>query len=82
MELSNPHNLREPPPEAAALRYGIRVTMPPADPLRTVLGVDWHREHWYASRAERNAALRDMAKRHAYSRIGDTPSIRLAAIDR
>ncbi|MCE7902651.1 MAG: hypothetical protein DYH20_08355 [Gammaproteobacteria bacterium PRO9] len=82
MEASSPHNLREPLPEPATLRYGIRVTMPSSDPMRAVLGADWHREHWFATSAERNAALREMASRHAYSRIGDAPSIRLAAIDR
>lgn len=82
MELSNPHNLREPLPDTAAMRYGIRVTMPATDPMRAVLGTDWHRDHWYATNAERNAALRELARRHAYSRIGDAPSIRLAPIDR
>ena len=82
MELSNPHNLRSLPPEPAALRFGIRVTMPPNDPLRQVLGNDWRTEHWFATREERDEALREMASRHAFSRIGDTPSIRLDAIDR
>jgi hypothetical protein len=82
MEQSNPHNLRSPPPEPAALRYGIRVTMPANDPLRRVLGNDWHKEHWFVTREERDETLRDMASRHAFSRIGDTPSIRLDAIER
>lgn len=82
MEQSNPHNLSHLRPEPAALRYGIRVTMPPGDPLRRVLGDDWHKEHWFASREERDGTLRDMASRHAFSRIGDTPSIRLDAIER
>ena len=82
MDLSNRHNLRGPPPAVAALRFGIRVTMPASDPLRSLLGNDWHKEHWFASRADRDAALAEMGKRHAYSRIGDTPSIRLEAIER
>jgi hypothetical protein len=56
--------------------------MPPGDPLRWVLGNDWHTEHWFATREERDESLRDMASRHAFSRIGDTPSIRLDAIGR
>lgn len=82
MEQSNPHNLSHPPPAAAGLRFGIRVTMPPNDPLRRVLGNDWHKEHWFATPGERDRTLADMARRHAFSRIGDTPSIRLDAIDR
>ncbi len=82
MEQSNPHNLRSPPPEPATRRFGIRVTMPANDPLRRVLGNDWHKEHWFTSPAERDATLRDMASRHAFSRIGDTPSIRLEPIER
>lgn len=82
MEQSNPHNLRHLPPEPATLRYGIRVTMPPNDPLRRVLGHDWHAEHWFATREERDEMLQDMASRHAFSRIGDAPSIRLESIER
>jgi hypothetical protein len=82
MEISNRHNLNSPLPEPAVLRFGIRVTMPASDPLRAVLGNTWHTEHWYASRDERDDALVEMGKRHAYSRIGDTPSVQLAAIER
>ena len=82
MDLSNRHNLRSPPPAAEALRFGIRVTMAPRDPMRSLLGKDWHTEHWFASSAERDEAREEMGKRHAYSRIGDTPSIRLESIER
>lgn len=82
MDLSNRHNLRGPPPAVAALRFGIRVTMPASDPLRSLLGKDWHTEHWFASRLERDEAREEMGRRHAYSRIGDTPSIRLESIER
>ena len=82
MEQSNPHNLRSPPPAPTTLRFGIRVTMPAGDPLRSVLGDNWHKEHWFATRDERDATLRDMASRHAFSRIGDTPSIRLEPLER
>jgi hypothetical protein len=82
MDLSNQHNLRGPHPDPGSLRFGIRVTMPARDPLRAVLGNDWHKEHWFASAAERDEALLEMGKRHAYSRIGDDPSIRLEPLDR
>ena len=82
MDLSNRHNLRSPPPAVAALRFGIRVTMSASDPMRSLLGTDWHTEHWFASRKERDEAREEIGKRHAYSRIGDTPSIRLESIER
>ncbi len=82
MDLSNEHNLRGPPPAAASLRFGIRVRMAASDPMRNLLGNDWHTEHWFASREERDEAREEMGKRHAYSRIGDTPSIRLESIER
>ena len=82
MELSNRHNLRGPSAEAGTLRFGIRVSMPARDPLRAVLGNDWQKEHWFASREERDEALAEMGHRHAYSRIGDTPSIVLTPVER
>ena len=82
MDTSNPHNLLHRLPEAASLRFGIRVTMPPGDPLRRVLGDDWHKEHWFASREERDAALLEMGRRHPFNRIGDIPSIQLAPLER
>ena len=82
MEFSIRHNLRGAPADAGSQRFGIRVVMPARDPLRAVLGNDWHKEHWFASREERDRALVDMGQRHAYSRIGDTPSIVLTSIER
>lgn len=74
MGISQSHNLRRPPIEQ--LRpYGIRVSLPPGDPFRKLLGPEWHRLHWYASAEERDAALVEMARRHPYSRKTDTPSL-------
>lgn len=82
MDISNQHNLLAPRLPDSALKFGIRVGLPSADPLRDVLGADWHREHWFATASERDATLREMARRHPFSRIGDTPSIRLESIQR
>jgi hypothetical protein len=82
MDLSNRHNLRHTPPDLSDLHFGIRVTMSASDPMRSLLGSGWHKEHWFATRADRDEALEEMGKRHAYSRIGDTPSIRLVSIER
>lgn len=82
MDISNPHNLLAARLPDNERKFGIRVGLPAADPLRDVLGTDWHREHWFGTTSERDAALREMARRHPFSRIGDTPSIRLEAIQR
>jgi len=37
--------------------------MPASDPLRGLLGTDWQKDHWFASREERDLALLDMGKR-------------------
>ncbi len=44
----NPQNLRAPPNERLQ-PFGVRVSLPAADPLRKLLGPQWHRLHWYAT---------------------------------
>lgn len=74
MGISQSHNLRTPPVEK--LRpYGIRVSLPTGDPFRKLLGPQWHRNHWYSTPQERDAALAEMSRRHEYSRPGDRPSL-------
>ncbi|HSG58857.1 MAG TPA: hypothetical protein VLA06_04945 [Woeseiaceae bacterium] len=68
------HNLVDPSQAGAERRYGIRVTLPPGDTLRKILGEDWERLHWYASEAERDRAYETMAARHGYYRQTDTPT--------
>ena len=56
MGISQPQNLRVPPIEK--LRpFGIRVSLPPGDPFRKLLGPEWQRLHWYSSPAERDASV-------------------------
>jgi hypothetical protein len=70
MGISQPQNLRAPPIEK--LRpYGIRVSLPPGDPFRKLLGTEWQRLHWYPTPEERDAAIAEMSRRHEYSRSGD-----------
>ncbi len=74
MAISSPHNLRGPVREGQR-PYGVRVSLRPDDPFRRLLGSDWHRLHWYASHAERDAALVEMSRTHEYSRRGDRPAL-------
>lgn len=74
MGVSQAHNLNEPPLERLK-PYGIRVSLPPGDPFRKLLGPEWHRLHWFATAAERDAELLEMSRRHEYSRATDKPSL-------
>ena len=74
MDYCHSHNLVDPALAGAERRYGIRVTLPPGDTLRKILGDDWERLHWYASEAERDRAFEQMATRHGYYRKTDTPT--------
>lgn len=81
MGINQAHNLRAPPVEK--LRpYGIRVSLPPGDPFRKLLGPEWHRLHWYAAPQERDAALVEMSRRHEYSRQGDRPSLLFEKVEK
>lgn len=81
MGISQAHNLRAPPVEK--LRpYGVRVSLPPGDPFRKLLGPEWNRIHWYATPGERDAALEDMSRRHEYSRSGDRPALSFEKVEK
>jgi hypothetical protein len=74
MAICHPHNLRH--PDAASQRpFGVRISLKPGDPFRTLLGNDWSKTHWFTTAAERDAALADMSRKHEYSRPGDRPAL-------
>jgi len=81
MAISQPQNLRAPSVER--LRpYGIRISLPPGDPFRKLLGPEWQRLHWYPSPQERDAAMADMSRRHEYSRSEDKPALVFQKIEK
>lgn len=65
-------------------RFGIRITMPPTDPMRAphLLGEDWEAFRWFETEEERDDAFEDMNRRIEYYRIGDYPSHILTKIER
>lgn len=73
MAICHPHNLRAAAP--AQRPYGIRVTLSRATPFRHLLGEDWQRLHWYATAAERDAALADMASQPEVYRRSDRADV-------
>ena len=74
MEICHQHNLVNPDAAGAERRFGIRVSLPPGDTLRKILGNDWERLHWYATEDERDDAFEGMAQRHGYYRKTDSPT--------
>lgn len=81
MKRCHAHNLNEPADESTR-RFGIRVSLPPGDTFRAIIGDSWESYHWFADPQARNAAMTEMAHRHRYSRIGDEPRLVLQAVDR
>ena len=62
--------------------YGIRMTLPGDDPLIALLGGEAEMYRWYATAAERDAALEEMRREHEYSRSGDRPQLNYTKIER
>lgn len=82
MTYCHQHNLVDPATAGRARNFGIRVTLPPGDTLRKVLGDNWEETHWYATEAERDAAFDQMAVRHGFYRKTDSPTQVLEKISR
>jgi hypothetical protein len=79
MDICHSHNLIK--PIDAPKPYGIRVSIRSSDTFARLLGTGWQKHHWYATRAERDLALADMASEHLYSRQGDKPTLKLEAVE-
>lgn len=82
MDFVHRHNLVDPGSVPEERPYGIRVSLPPGDTFSRLLGPDWERLHWYATKEERDEAFRHMAIRHGYYRTTDTPTQILEKIER
>lgn len=74
MDYCHLHNLVDPESAGLERRYGIRVTLPPGDTMRKIIGNEWERLHWYTSEADRDIAFEQMAVRHGYYRNTDSPT--------
>jgi hypothetical protein len=79
MEICHPHNLND--DLTRDKPFGIRVSLPAGDSFLSVIGADWHREHWFESPRERDDALKRMHDEHLYSRPGDRPSLVFVSLD-
>lgn len=63
-------------------RFGVRVSAPPGDPFRLLVGDDWHSVRWFATREDRDRAMQEMTARYRYWRESDRPSIVVEPVER
>jgi hypothetical protein len=80
MTICHEHNLVELPP--AHCRFGVRIKLRSTDPFRNLVGTDWNKEHWFETKAERDAALAEMSGRYVYFRPGDKPTLTFEKIEK
>ncbi len=79
MPACHEHNLRAPLPGQRP--FGIRLRLRRGDTFARLLGEDWSGEHWFATRAERDARLAEMSGRFVYFRPDDAPALEFETID-
>ena len=80
MPICHEHNLADPIPSRCP--FGLRVKLRSTDPFRNLVGGDWSREHWFATREERDAAIKEMGSRYVYFRAGDQPTLEFEKVDK
>lgn len=80
MPIANEHNLAEPVPRHCP--FGIRVKLRSTDPFKNLVDSDWTKEHWFATREERDQALKEMSGRYIYFRPGDQPTLEYEKVDK
>jgi hypothetical protein len=79
MAIANEQNLRQSLPQSRP--FGLRIRARRNDPFRLLVGDDWQKEHWFATRQERDAALAQMGGRYVYFRSGDAPTLDFEKVD-
>jgi hypothetical protein len=80
MPICHEHNLARPVPPQQP--FGIRVRLRSTDPFKNLIGDEWTKEHWFATRDERDRALKEMSGRYVYFRPGDQPSLEFEKIEK
>jgi hypothetical protein len=75
------HNRSRPVPDSPKA-WGIRLSLPEQDPMRLVLGDDWHEYQWFASEEDREAKLAQLQGQFVYYRKGDVPSFVVERVNR
>jgi len=81
MDICHEHNRRA-GPGPASRSFGLRLSLPDGDPMRKLLGDDWHQFQWFESEKARNAKIEELTGRFAYYRKGDRPTFVIERVER
>ncbi len=81
MEICHRHNRRAGLRQAAK-PFGIRLTLPEGDPMRQVLGDDWHQYQWFEDEKAREKRIEELTGRFVYYRKGDRPTFVIERVER
>jgi hypothetical protein len=81
MDICHPHNQR------VGLRdgprpFGLRLSLPTGDPMRNLLGDDWHTYEWFETEADRERRMTELAGQFVYYRKGDRPTYVVERVNR
>jgi len=80
MELCHGHNRRA-GLVSAPKRFGLRLSLPPGDPMRKVLGDDWHQYQWFGTERAREAKAAELTGQFLYYRRGDRPTFLIERVE-
>ena len=81
MEVCHRHNRRAGlEPESGP--FGLRLSLPPGDPMRSVLGDDWVQYEWFSSESARETKIEELLGPFPYYRKGDRPSFLVERVER
>ena len=61
--------------------WGLRLSLPPDDPMRPLLGDDWFKLYWFATEAERERKIRELTEPFPYYRRGDQPRVVIETLE-
>lgn len=75
------HNRSTPVP-GSPKAWGIRLSLPEQDPMRPLLGEDWHEYQWFATEEAREDKLAQLLGQFVYYRKGDLPSFVVERVNR
>ncbi len=75
------HNRSRPLP-GTPKAWGLRLSLPEHDPMRVLLGEDWHEYQWFAAEDARDAKLEQLRRQFVYYRKGDRPSFIIERVNR
>jgi hypothetical protein len=80
MEVCHRHNRRA-GLGGRSRRFGLKLSLPLGDPMRTLLGDDWHEYQWFDTQEARERKLEELLGPFAYYRKGDRPTFTVERVE-